>query len=618
MKKIYKIIPALVLLLSSWGCDKDHFGNMNSNPSDLSDPDLRYSLTSAIIEMYNNDYTNWFYNKFQYIMPWTQMTTVQGGNASDFNLMTDYGTENPYGGLFPQTLDIRHRVEDLDEEEKAIYQSMVAITYAIQIQPCITVTDLTGSMVYTEAGLAPYTDPPLLTPAYDNQEALFDTWLSELDQSIETLTTAEGQRDLGNQDLIYGGDYSKWARFCNLLKLKIAARLVNVNTEKALNIAEEVAGSTAGYMDALEDDFIYYRGEEYYGTGNGMWIGYAGKNLVDFMMENRDPRVRFIFEKNDFNEEVVQAFIDAGKALPPYVEQYVSYDNDGNFAGWKGPGEPWVRYFGAPLAPDATLAASNNIYFDQGTLYKIKLNGVEKSYSATSLFSEKLVRTSYDYTYPTKPGGRVLQLKDNDPPLNVILGSSAETNLYLAEFKLLGANLPQSAQDYFNRGVELSVLRADALAANNQMPYYSADPVYTNEADAEVASTKLKDGEITTLLEQPAYDLSTDGLEKVYIQEYINFANTPGDLWALVRRSGIPKKGSSYLAWEDFLASGAEMTIPRRFYITAPTEDSQNYENETDALQEQGFTAGSNDPEVLNSERLWFDKNDPAYGAGPQ
>lgn len=617
MKKTFNIIVALIFLMT-WGCDKDKFADLNSNPSDVSTAELRYSVTKAVEQMYGNDYTNWFYTNFQYIYPWAQVTTVQGGNGPGLVEMGDFGTQNPYGGVFPQTQDIRHTIEAMSEEDKAIHQAMVAITYPIQIQPSMTITDYTGSMVYSEAGLARYTNPPLITPKFDNQEELFNTWLTELDLAIEILTTAENQVALGDQDVIYGGDYSKWAKYCNLLKLKIAVRLQGVNPTKANQIAEEVATSTAGYMDDLTDDFVYKRGIKYYGTGNGFWIGYASKNLVDFMVENQDPRVRFIFEKNGFNAEVVQAFIDAEKELPPYVEEYVEYDADGNFAGWKGAGEPWVRYHGVPLAPDATLDAANNIYFDQGNLYKISLDNKEKTYSATSLFSEKLVRTTYDYTYPTKPGGRVIQLKDNDPPLNVILGSAAETNLYLAEFKLLGANLPKSAQDYFNRGVELSILRADALAKNNQMPYYNTDPVYLDATEAEEASTKLKDGEVAHLLEQPAYDLGENGLEKVYIQQYINFANTPGDMWTLVRRSGIPKKGSDLLPWDELLSSGSELTVPRRFTINTLTEDDKNFENKKQAMEEQGFTTGTINPEVLNSERLWFDKSNPTYGAGPQ
>ncbi len=617
MKTTYKLIFALIFI-AAWGCDKDKFAELNSNPSTLAEPDLRYSASKAIEQMFNDDYTVWFYNNFQYIFPWNQVTTSQGGNTADFNRMGARGGQNLYRALFPQTTDIRMRIEAMPDAEKASYQALEALTYPIQIATALTVTDNIGSIVYTEAGLAPYTNPPLLTPELDNQQELFNTWLAELDEAINVLTTAENQFEIGNQDVIYGGDYGKWAKFANLLKLKIAARLVNKDRAKALQIAQEVVNSPAGYMDNLSDDFIYHRGIKYYGTGEGLWIGYGGKNVIDFLVENKDPRVRFIYEKNHFNAEVVQAFLDADKALPPYIAPYVNVDEEGNFAGWNAPGEPWVRYHGAPVSPDKTIDGAYDVYFNQGSYNRISAEGVEKTYLATSLYSQKLTRTSYDYTYPTRPGGRLIELKDNDPPLNVVLGSSAETNLYLAEFKQLGANLPKTAQEYLDWGVELSIRRADALAENNQMPYYNADPVYQDADQAEAAATKLRDGEIAALLESPVLDLSADALEKIYIQQYINFMNTPNDLWTTVRRSGVPVKGSEYLPWENFTTSGSEMPIPRRFEVSTPTQDDLNYANKLEAVQEQGFTTGNNSPEVLNTERLWFDTENPEYGAGPK
>ncbi len=618
MKNI-QIILLVFILSIALGCDRDKFADLNTNPSTLIEPDLRYSATEAIKNMYNNDYTTWFYSNFQYIYPWTQITTKQGGNDPTVVEMGPAGGQGLYGNLMRQTRDIQYRVDAMADEEKAKYQAIVAITAAMQIQPAITVTDNYGSLAYTEAVRAAFTNPPILTPVIDNQETLFDTWLTELDNAIAVLENTDDQLSLGQQDVIYAGDFQKWAKFCNLLKLKIAARLVNKNRSKAIEIAQQVASSPVGYMDDLSDDFMYNRGVKYRGTGNGFWIGYANKALVDFMISNLDPRVRFIFKKNSFNAEIVQAFIDVGTALPPYVEPYVNIDGDGNFAGWSGPGEPWVRYHGAPIAPDAMLDPDNNIYFDQGTLYKISMDGVEKSYAATSLFNEKVVRTTYNYTYPTRPGGRVIQLKDNDPPLNVILGSAGETNLYLAEFKLLGANLPNSAQEYLNRGVTLSISRADALAKNNELPYYENDPVYESPTEAEAAGTKLRAGEIDAYLLTDVCNLSGgDALEKVYIQQYINFMNTPGDVWTLVRRSGIPKRGSAYLPWQNLVASGSELPVPRRFVVGEPTEDDLNYDNVKAAIVEQGYTTSTNEPSILNAERIWFDKENPQYGAGPK
>ena len=108
------------------------------------------------------------------------------------------------------------------------------------------------------------------------------------------------------------------------------------------------------------------------------------------------------------------------------------------------------------------------------------------------------------------------------------------------------------------------------------------------------------------------------GLEKVYIQQYINFMNTPHDIWATVLRSGVPKKASIYLPWENVISAGVELTIPRRFVIGTPTEDDINYANKMAAVKDMGVTTGTNNPATLNNERLWWDKNNPQYGAGPK
>ncbi|UNY99193.1 SusD/RagB family nutrient-binding outer membrane lipoprotein [Zhouia spongiae] len=620
MKKIYKMSLLACMMILAIGCDREDFADLNTNPSDVSEPDIRFLVAKTVELMYNNDYTVWFYNNFDYVYPWSQITGEGVGNGEEVVEMGPFGNQSLYPALMANARDVQFKVDEM--EDRASMQAMRAMTIPSVIHTYLSVSDNMGYLPYTEAGLAAYTTPALLRPVYDSQETLFNTWLQELDQAIVAFTSSD-QTDIGEQDVVFNGDYAKWAKFCNLLKLRIAARLINKDRAKALQIAEQVANSSVGYMDNLADDFIYRRDINYFGTGNGTQPGVGGKNLVDFLVANKDPRVRFLFDKNDFNGEVVQTFIDNGKALPAYVEQYVEYDVDGNFAGWTGPGEPWVRYFGAPLSPDKRFDSAYDEYFRQGELNRITLsvdgNTYEKTYSSTSSYLEKNVRTGINYIYPTTvgPDARYIDQGVEYPPLNVLLGSSAEANLYLAEFKLLGANVPGDAQQYFNRGVELSVQRMDALAANNDHPYYEADPVYEDGAMAEAGATKLRAGEVTDLLSQPAYDLSTDGLEKVYIQQLINFAITPGDVFTLTRRSGIPKTGSAYFPREALLASGTELVIPRRFTIGTPTEDNANYENYVNAIQEQGFSTGTNNPSTLNTERIWFDKENPNYGVGP-
>ena len=225
-----------------------------------------------------------------------------------------------------------------------------------------------------------------------------------------------------------------------------------------------------------------------------------------------------------------------------------------------------------------------------------------RTYTWSSVYEEKNQRTTLTYTYPTRPGGAVQQVVGSRVPLYVLLGSAAETNLYLAEFKLLGANLPKTAEEYFTRGISLSVARMDNLAGRHEIPYYDGDPIIENPT---AGAARLSSGEIDNLLTKEAYTLNgTDDLEKVYIQQYINNLLTPGDLWTTVRRSGIPKVGSDYFAWEDFGVGN----IPRRVVINSPNEGDLMYQIATSFYQSAGITTNNNTASVLSSERLWFDK----------
>ncbi|MCK3684295.1 SusD/RagB family nutrient-binding outer membrane lipoprotein [Maribellus sp. YY47] len=621
-KKIFIVATVLVsLLLGMQSCnednffaDKDKFADLNSDPSVVSEPDIRFLISRAEQQMYNNDYTIWFYTYNDYVFPYSQVAaSTNGGNTTTFNEGGLTGLHNLYASLVPG-VDARMRIDGLNEDEMNASQAMKAITYAIQIYVGISNFDYIGGMSYSEAGLANYTSPPLLTPKMDTEQELLNLWLTELDEAIADLGKAD-QFSLGNQDMMYKGDYTKWLKFANLLKLRIAARLVNADRAKALQVAQQVASSS--YMDDLGDDLLYNSGVNYRGTGNGVgdgWIGYAGNNLIEFLKANRDPRLRFIFRKNNFNPEVIDAIIETNgvAGLPSKIRDIINLNGEGKFDSWKtGFEEPWGRYWGVPLS---TTATTNNEYFQQSTLfYATKTDGSSrKTYTWSSVIEEKNQRTTLTYTYPTKPGGAVIQVVGNQVPLYVLLGSAAETNLYLAEFKLLGANLPGSAQDYFTKGVTLSIQRMDNLAQRHQIPYYNEDPVLANP---EEGAAKLKDGEIADLLTNEAFLLNgTDNLEKVYIQQYVHNLITPGDLWTTVRRSGIPKIGSSYFAWEDFGVGN----IPRRVAINTPSEADLMYDILKDYYQQAGITTNTNTASVLSSERLWFDKNNPDYGAGPK
>jgi hypothetical protein len=195
---------------------------------------------------------------------------------------------------------------------------------------------------------------------------------------------------------------------------------------------------------------------------------------------------------------------------------------------------------------------------------------------------------------------------------------AAEVNLYLAEFALLGANVPQSAAVYFKTGIEMSVKEYNLLAQKNQINYYGN----TYDYDKNEAVIDLKDGEIETMLANDDYQLTgtaAEQLEKVYLQQMLNFTLYPYDAFVTSRRSGLPKFGSKFIAREDFATVPVE-EIPRRMHTGVPNTTSLMYDVTVASLEAQGFTAtaqGDVRTTLLNSERVWQDKNAPQWGAGP-
>lgn len=619
MKK-YIIIASILLV----GCKAD-FGELNTPPDKVASPDPVRLFTDAIVRMEDGHYLEWFHNYSKYYLSWTQATVAVGGNRPEMNTVGDFFA--PQNKLllpklqFEQIRYLLNRVYSV--EQAAPYRYLEAACNPVQVYLGLHGTDMYGSMAYTEASTAPFTTPALTTPRYQTQQELFDVWLGELDQTINVLSNPVvidsrkiTQIAPASQDLFYSGNWLQWAKLANSLKLKIAVRMLNTNKPRALEIAEEVAANPAGVISSVDDDLIYFLGSEYYRTGNNIEnLGSGSDNLISFLRSNQDPRLLYLFSKNDFNSSVVQAFFDSGQEVPSYILAMVNFTDDGSgnksFVDWESPGEPWVRYHGAPIdIQSRNNATVSNDYFNVEN-FRVSVGDKTKTYQPLSLYNEEMVRGGATYTFPSPPAAATVQ--DNTArPWHGVLFSSAETNLYLAEMALLGASLPESADTYYHRGVELSVRLFDRLASLNKIPYYELHSGF----DATDVPTKLTENQIAPLLARYALAGTTQQkLEQVYVQQYIHHLNLPQEQLVTVRRSGYPASSSLLLKRVPFNSADASYAIPRRLPVAALDPTDGMYSIKQKAYTAEGFTPGSNVPLLLQNERVAYDKNAPEYGA---
>lgn len=497
-----------------------------------------------------------------------------------------------------------------------------------------------------------YADKGILTPKYETVEDLYNLWIEELNDYITKLQAGD-LISFKAQDAAYGCDWKKWAKLANSLKLKIAVRLYNNDKDKAMQIAEEAASNSAGLITKTDDDFLFAKAttvasgnsDYVYGTVNGLASVAASGNVMKFMLDSKDPRVRFIYTKNSFNSSVVQNFIDNGRYddLPSAVKANVIRDKNGNFEKWGGMGEPWVRYTALPVIYDAkSQFASGTItkefyeeYFNPGLRYQIKHGDAVKSYSPFSYYSNEMRNGRIGFSLPTAmtvdEDGSVNMhvLQDTDPhPLYSMYMTAGEVNLYLAELACLkGSSLGgKTYKEWYEAGVRASVEEYDELANDNKIPYYydTANPgIYSYDKFEKTIA--LQNGEIDAMLATDNVKLTGTkeaDLEKIYLQLMMHFSEQCDDQYVTARRSGYPKVGSSLIPYVKF-PNIALSAIPRRFVVSEPTKDDIMRDIVMKAYEEEGFkTLGTNSQGVqynggnapLNVERVWPDKNAPQWG----
>lgn len=639
-KSFFAALAFISVITTTIGC-RDDFSEINQDPSSVVKAQISYLFADVINNFEPQGYLEYYYNApMKYA--WAGMgLSTSGASENILTLTIDGDQSRQYIKVLRVVRAMEHEMEILDEAERTANAAYLAAANVMSIYLGIFATDMYGSIPYVEACSAAYGGT--LIPAYDDVESLYDLWLNELDASIATLTSASAIMQ-SSQDVVYKGDTKKWAKFANSLKLRIAVRLLSQNENKAKQVASAVVNASCGYIDALDEDVRFNKGavaltgsvDDYIYHWNNGFTGCAGtETVINFLVENQDPRVRFFYQKNNWNSKIVQGYYDAGLEIPDFIEKNVvsevGADGKKKFVKWGGLGEPWVRYYGITedwLAgndntgkykwyfPSAYPEADKELYLHNKdgnnptgyTVYSIlnrmMING--RTYtSASQIEASTLPDDSYTFTTQNRPWyGMYL--------------SAAEVNLYLAEFAMLN-NQASQAKTYYDKALAFSVQSYNELAKDNQVAYYS-NVQGCFGYDPNEGSIDLKDGEIATMMSNDKYAFTgtaAEKLEKIYLQELIHFTLYPNEVYVTARRSGFPSYNSTILPRKSY-ANVPTSSIPRRFPTGAITDDDLAADVKKAAYAAQGLTVTSSGMynSVLATERLWADKNAPEWGSG--
>lgn len=202
--------------------------DINRDPDSVSDAPLKSQMPAGIIGAIGAE------GSYYAIIGgfWSQYWT-QSNSANQYKDIDGYiiGTGD-YFAAWRNMYDALGDIRSVKRKSSAIGNwKYFLISTVMEVQASQVLTDFYGSVPYKEAN-----NISILNPKYDSGEEIYDAMIADLNLALsKDLSTSVGEVP-GADDLVFGGDLTKWTKFANTLKLKIYMRQIN-SSRSAIGIA---------------------------------------------------------------------------------------------------------------------------------------------------------------------------------------------------------------------------------------------------------------------------------------------------------------------------------------------------------------------------------------------
>ncbi len=552
IKNKFVILLAIVFTLLSSCKDLDEI-NINPNGVDPETADLNL-LMPTIITSVGQSVVGLGFGSLGGVMQHTQYDGWSGGhNDYDWD-NTDQSWAGYYGILRNNNEYYKKAVEGEYEFHQGV--ALIMKSYAFGY-----ITDLWGDAPYSEA-LRAEDGAEYFKPVYDAQEDIYMGILADLETANTLLSKSNASYTnvSKSQDLLYGGDATKWRKFANSLALRYYMRLSAKEPGVAQAGINKITSDPDMYpliMNASDDANISYIGAspsdswpsntvfDTSPTGNYMRTKMCG-TFVDVLQGLNDPRLGVWANKIEIPLVLVPGsgideIVEVGVGEDKYEERHISQDTaDAYELAW-GIGIDYdPEYVG--IYP-STFAAS---------FYNLNPNLAQAEYNPhVSHLSDMYKETA----------GSLLLMR---------IMSAAEVNFILAEAALYGWG-SGSPDEHYAAGIEQSLR---AWGVGSDFNDYIASAPYS-------------------------------GLESILEQKWIASWTAAAESWFDYRRTGLPNLQANGTALGG---SAKRDALPLRFYYHFDSEITLNPVNSAAAIELLAPTAYKGSDVSNNSawSKMWL------------
>lgn len=541
------VLLGLAFTIGFIGCT-DSFESTNTNPNGL--PADQVQLSTRFSQPITSVYLNYQNRHYEFQLQqnlnadlysgYLANPTPFGGNFNNSTYAMNDGWNN-----MAFTAGFQYVMKPISEILKSTEElDFVSIAKIVRVQAMHRVADIYGPLPYTRAMQGGDAVP------YDDLETIYKTFLKELEESVNDLTTfvdtkgADAGR-LTSFDIVCKADHKQWIRFANSLRLRLAMRIVKVEPALAKATAEAAVGHKYGVLKAGDPNVEVIDGS----VQNPLHeISFAygdtrvGALLVNMLKGYDDPR------------------------LPKYVTPIGWLDN-----------KDIINKNGA-----ATNSLGDYVGIRQGVLIPDKSDYV--MFSTVNMPSNK----------NTDQTGDKEQITNALPWMKV-----AEVYFLRAEGALRGWQMGGSAQALYEEGIKVSfdefaIPTSDYNAYINNNTGVAADYV-----DPYNAENNIQALDKATVKWDNSLD-NEDKLHKIINQKWLAMYPEGQEAWSEFRRTGYPKLFPVANNFSANTESGiAEGQFVKRLRFTRNERNS----HEAEVIKARQLLGGPDN----EGTRLWWD-----------